>query len=55
MEEIFNGKQAKKLFLQGEDRLEYLAQDGKWQMFDHKFHRASMFKHTINGEFIDIT
>lgn len=43
-DEILTGKEAKKIWDKGEDRLEYIDQYGKWQIFDHKFHRASMFK-----------
>lgn len=44
MIEIFNGKKAKKLWDKGEDRLEYLDERREWQIFDHKFDRASMFR-----------
>lgn len=43
MKEIIDGKQAKKLFDEGETRLEYLDQYGKWQIFDFKFDRACKF------------
>jgi len=44
MKEIFDGKKAKELWDKGEDRLEYLDLYGEWQIFDHKFDRASKFK-----------
>lgn len=44
MDKTFNGKIANKLWLKGEDRLEYFDQNGNWQIFDHKFDRASKFK-----------
>lgn len=43
MVKILSGKEARKLYQNGEDRLEYLDQYGEWQIFDHKFHRASKF------------
>ena len=43
MKPIYNGKEAKKLWGKGEDRLEYLDQYGKWQIFDHEFDRANLF------------
>lgn len=42
--EIINAKKAKALYSKGEDRLEYKDNYGKWQIFDHKFDRASIFK-----------
>lgn len=44
MKKIYNGKEAKKLFSKGEDRLEYKDQYGNWCIYDHKFDRPILFK-----------
>lgn len=44
MTKIYTGKEAKELYLKGEDRLEYLNQHGDWSIYDHIFDRPSKFE-----------